>query len=572
MPILFISFFSYVHSHQFATPLPQQGVLNVTEHLTALEHGWHYVDTTGEHMLAAIPSVLHTEEVTTFTVSLHMPQPAQTYSLQLEGIEQPFTLMINNEPIKQSVMFGTNQSISFYAEEQDVTLQIAVTPVHGRIAILQTPTIAQTDMMQRFILKELTVILFIFCFLLIISGHSLTLYILKQQSVLYLQISLYFLCISFALFLSSDGIYTTFMQLPPEHVMQLKTIAGLLTILPLYFIISYANRYIITKKTLLIFLGVLTLIMLSLFITPLDRYTALEIIIWIGLISVFFIYIVLLFAAFYRQQQLGEKNIVLLFALSYLLLYLSVRVYYNVYGLNFPAFLLLIVFVAFTSVYLVLHQRDIAMELEISKKEVLQSKLSFFNAQIKPHFIYNALSNIMALCYTDNMKAAHLLGKFSTYLRIIFENNDTNDFIPLKKELALVDAYIDIEKTRFSNHIHYTLHVDDVLLEQPIPPLSIQPFVENAVRHGLFTKADGGDVTVTIEEVKGQLIVTISDTGVGIDAQTLQAILQRTIDVGSIGITNVMQRLKLIPASTFSLQSTPQQGTHVRFTIPTNIR
>ena len=198
----------------------------------------------------------------------------------------------------------------------------------------------------------------------------------------------------------------------------------------------------------------------------------------------------------------------------------------------------------------------------------MQSKISFFNAQIKPHFIYNALSNIMALCYIDNMKAAHLLGKFSTYLRFIFENNNSNDAITLQKELSLIDAYVEIEQARFPNKITYSSYVDDALMSLFIPPLVIQPFVENAIRHGLFNQVDEGSVTVTITKQDNILLVIVEDTGIGMEPHVLKNIQRGTYENQGIGVMNVKKRLQLMPNSNVSIDSTPSIGTRVELRIP----
>src|SRR5690606_20581206 len=146
-------------------------------------------------------------------------------------------------------------------------------------------------------------------------------------------------------------------------------------------------------------------------------------------------------------------------------------IYYHVWGTDLQTNLWLVNFAISICLYLAWDQNQLVRELEQSKKDAIQSKISFFNAQIKPHFLYNAISNIMALCYTDNVKAAHLLGKFSTYLRIIFENNMQNERIVLEKELALIDAYVEIEQARFPKRISYRLEVDPHLKRLMIPPL-----------------------------------------------------------------------------------------------------
>ncbi|WP_341320443.1 histidine kinase [Solibacillus sp. FSL H8-0523] len=570
LPLFLILTFSYEYQKQF-TPAPlQDGVVhlpNEEDALVQLNHGWTYDVGTRIQLVEATPFTVHTNKVTTFSLKLQVPKAQQIYSVKLAGIHQPFELWVNGQLIKAGSRQAQEKLTHFYVDRSSVDLKLVITPINDRIAFLQTPIFGQTDTMQGFFIKNLIIMLLTLISLTILGVYSITLYFSKEHKILHLQIGIYFLLVSGSLLLSNEGIVAVFLNFS-DSLVKLKTIAGILAAVPLYFIVAAINQVVLSKVKISRFLSIIVLVLFLILIAPLEIYRPLEIIIWGCLIGILFLHLLKLIIYFAKNKQFKLKNILLLNTLFYLLLYLILRIYYNVWGTDFQSNLLLIIFAISICLYLMLYQNQLVSELERSKKEAIQSKISFFNAQIKPHFIYNALSNIMALCYTDNLKAAHLLGKFSTYLRLIFENNTQNDWISLEKELTLIDAYVEIEKARFPDKIHYTLEVDPMSKSLTIPALSIQPFVENAIRHGLFNKEGTGIVSVKTKQQPHELIITIKDDGVGMTPETVATILEGTQEQQGIGVLNVIQRLQYIDNSQFDLHSALHEGTTIVLKIP----
>ncbi|MEE1131635.1 MAG: histidine kinase, partial [Caryophanon sp.] len=398
-----------------------------------------------EPTFLSLPSVLNETTQQSFKMRIMLPKTDEIYSLQLRGLNQPFTMLIDGQPVNSSTSFSLGKTINFYATKQVTTIEFVVTPVNGRVGFLQTPTIAPLDTMQRFVFNQFATTLIIFCSFLIVSLYSFVIYAQKRFAF-QLQISLYFFFISCSFFVSSDGMLDMFAAISNNLPLQLKTVAGLLTVIPLYILITTLYDRPLRKKAFSLLIILVTAAICSLFFVQKQMYYTLELSLWLLLITALFLFTCMLCYSFYQQKELSLKHVVLIQALLYLCIHLSLRLYYTIFGTNVQTMLWLLMFIFNIFLYVLLHHRNLAHELNLSKQEVLQSKISFFNAQIKPHFIYNALSNIMALCYVDNMKAAHLLGKFSTYLRIIFENNNSNDAITLQKELSLIDAYVEIEQ------------------------------------------------------------------------------------------------------------------------------
>lgn len=570
LPLFFIFLISFILEKQFIYPIMHEGNVQVADkqnYITKIPIMETSIYGTKNLSVTSLPHVLKEDEQVSFKVQLSLPKAEEVYSLQLRGLNQPFILFIDGQQQDNAHQFGLGKTINFYAQQQVVTIELLVTPINERVGFLQTPIIATLDTMQRFVFKQFAATLIILCSFLIVTFYSFVIYAQKRFAF-QLQISLYFFFLSCSFFVSSDGMLDMWLPASDSLPLQLKTVAGLLTVIPLYILITTLYERPLRTKLFMFLISIIIAAIFSLFVVQTHIYRTLELLLWLILIATLFIFTCILCYSFYKRKELSIKHLVLIQALVYLCAHLSLRLYYNIFGTDIQTILWMLMFIFNIFIYVVLHQRNLAQELNLSKKEVLQSKISFFNAQIKPHFIYNALSNIMALCYIDNMKAAHLLGKFSTYLRIIFENNDSNDAITLQKELSLIDAYVEIEQARFPNKITYRSDVDEALLPMFIPPLVIQPFVENAIRHGLFNQMQEGSVTVTITRQHHILLAIVEDTGIGIEADVLENIQRGTHQNQGIGVMNVKERLQLMPNSVVRIESTSGVGTRVELHIP----
>lgn len=153
---------------------------------------------------------------------------------------------------------------------------------------------------------------------------------------------------------------------------------------------------------------------------------------------------------------------------------------------------------------LIRYGKENAMALVNSNKEAMNNELAFLQAQIKPHFLYNAINTIVSFCYTDSERAAKLLIDFSKYLRLVFDVDHKSAAVPLEREIELIRAYVEIEKARFGGLIDVRQDIDPELLSVEIPSFCIQPLVENAIKHGLLKKDSGGTVTVSVKKRPGR--------------------------------------------------------------------
>lgn len=207
------------------------------------------------------------------------------------------------------------------------------------------------------------------------------------------------------------------------------------------------------------------------------------------------------------------------------------------------------------------------IELRKSVQTTLRSEMAFLQAQIKPHFLYNALNTIIALCPIDPDKAARLLTELSEYLRGSFDFQNREQLVPLRKEMDLVKSYIFLEKARFDERLQVEYEVD-VDLQRLVPPLSIQPIVENAVRHGVTQRVAGGTVRIAVKETADGFAVTVSDDGVGIRPERLAEMISDKPGGRSVGLLNIHRRLLTLYGTGLQIESKWNIGTTVGFNVP----
>jgi sensor histidine kinase YesM len=198
--------------------------------------------------------------------------------------------------------------------------------------------------------------------------------------------------------------------------------------------------------------------------------------------------------------------------------------------------------------------------------EVKEAEIAFLRAQINPHFLYNALNSISALCDIDPKRAGETTDELAHYLRSRFDFRNMERVVSLKKELEYVNSYINVEKARFGEGLQVKYQIDD-RVDWWIPPLIVQPIVENAVKHGLQYKQTGGLVTIVVEQTGADAEIRISDNGKGMEQKKMEQILTGAVQSG-VGLKNVDARLKKLYGKGLSIVSEQGKGTTVIIRIP----
>ncbi|MFE8696197.1 ATP-binding protein [Cytobacillus sp. FJAT-53684] len=202
-----------------------------------------------------------------------------------------------------------------------------------------------------------------------------------------------------------------------------------------------------------------------------------------------------------------------------------------------------------------------------SSEMITKIEVAFLQAQIKPHFIYNVLNTILSLSYTDLEKSRTMITDFATFLRGSFTFENTSRLVPLEKELSLIKSYVNIHRTRFPNQLDLEIDMDESFYCM-IPPLILQPLVENAIIHGLRNKSKGGKVKLIIKESNKQVMFHIIDNGKGISKENLESIwdMEKRQERG-VGLLNIAKRLKHYEHTSIQINS-DEQGTSVEIKFP----
>ena len=217
--------------------------------------------------------------------------------------------------------------------------------------------------------------------------------------------------------------------------------------------------------------------------------------------------------------------------------------------------------------------RLMSTQLELSRGEfqkqlLSQAEIRALQAQINPHFLFNALNTIAFYCRTDSETARNLLIDLGDYYR-----NNMNRFeglVDLETEIRHVESYVSIEKARFREKLTIEYSFSPETKEVDVPPLVLQPLVENAILHGLLPKKTGGTITLSSMRDADEIVLCVEDDGVGMDEATLKTVLVTNPLRRCIGLSNVNERLRSLfgARAGLVLESIPDRGTRVSFRVP----
>ena len=207
--------------------------------------------------------------------------------------------------------------------------------------------------------------------------------------------------------------------------------------------------------------------------------------------------------------------------------------------------------------------KELEMEKIVLNAELAESRISTMMSQIRPHFIYNTLGSIEQLCMLDPPKAGNLVHNFAKYLRGNFGELDNPKPILMSQEMEHVHHYISIENVRFPD---MTFSFEMNSTDFHIPALTVQPIVENAIKHGLMRLTKGGSIRVVSYEDETDYCMSVVDDGVGFDTNALLD------DRKHVGLRNIRERLKVMVKGSLEIESTVGVGTKVLIKIPKEVR
>ena len=229
----------------------------------------------------------------------------------------------------------------------------------------------------------------------------------------------------------------------------------------------------------------------------------------------------------------------------------------QVWDIYIPALFYLIQFAIFHAYeHYVINQRRLQYEIEL-KNSALKSELSAIKAQLNPHFLYNVFNTINASVPKEMEETREMIAELSDLFRYQLKAS-REDFVTLAEELEFVNKYLKLEQKRFEDRLSITITVDDGLLSRKIPPMILQPLVENSVKHGISPLVKGGRIDISIQEKADKLLFEISDTGVGVDDKD-------AIFTLGVGLSNTQKRLQKMYQSTLYVSDNLPSGLKVQF-------
>ncbi|MEY4728975.1 MAG: hypothetical protein RL020_133 [Pseudomonadota bacterium] len=196
-----------------------------------------------------------------------------------------------------------------------------------------------------------------------------------------------------------------------------------------------------------------------------------------------------------------------------------------------------------------------------NENKLTEARLQLLQAQVEPHFLFNTLANVTSLIDTQPDKARHMLEKFIEYLRATLARTREAES-SLAKEIVLMRAYLDIIQIRMGSRLRYSIDIPSMFNNTNFPPMLLQPLVENAVKHGLEPKIEGGTLTISARNKNGRLQLSVEDDGLGFKGERS----------GGLGLVNVRERLAVLynGKAKLTLEECSPCGTRATIELPTN--
>ncbi len=231
----------------------------------------------------------------------------------------------------------------------------------------------------------------------------------------------------------------------------------------------------------------------------------------------------------------------------------------QVWDIYIPALIYLIQFgILHAYEYYKENQRKLIVEGEL-RQAALKSELAAIKAQLNPHFLYNVFNTINASVPPKQEKTRMLIATLSDLFRYQLKASK-KDLVSLEEELDFVTKYLELEKARFEERLNININVPKELHQEKIPPMLLQPLVENSVKHGISTSLEGGEISISIFKEEGKLKFEIADTGKGVADK--KSMLGK-----GIGLSNTQLRLQKMYQSQLEILDNQPQGLKIRFTL-----
>ncbi|MBI4650298.1 histidine kinase [Candidatus Desantisbacteria bacterium] len=225
---------------------------------------------------------------------------------------------------------------------------------------------------------------------------------------------------------------------------------------------------------------------------------------------------------------------------------INIFTYINEYSKSFTQSIIISIFFASIIAYIFISREKITiaksqiLEEKLknisNEKNILETNIRLLHAQIEPHFLFNTLSTILNLMDSDTKNAKTMLENFTNLLRASYSKT-IDKTTSIFDELELIKNYINIFKVRMGNRLNFKINIPDNLIQYSIPSMLIQPMVENAIKHGIEPKIEGGEILVKINTNADKLYIAVIDTGIGFKINNKS---------NGVALSNIKKRLELL--------------------------
>jgi len=518
----------------------------------------------------------------TYRLAVRTDGAARLYGLKLPEIYTEFAVWINGQLLEANGRFADRASVYlhprpyfFYSDQADIEIVIQVQNMaHAFGGIAQHVLLGNAEQIQRTARRDAAVDLVLITICLFAGFYYLVLYLFKKGNNEF--VWFFALCLSVALRnLFSNA--TLIMDLVPALPFWLGSKTVTLSI-PLIIVstLYYTKAVFQPDKPSRLFLFLVAvngLYALVVVLAPSGFYSAIFPAYLASLLPVCVWIIYLAVAAIRaKRSQAGFLFVGMLFlsagAIVDSLIYLQVIAFPYVLSVTLAGFILQNV-VLLARRYAQAYRRSeiLSHDLQKSLDKLTCTETAFMNAQMKPHFLFSALTVIAEKCETNAGEASQLILSLAKYLRKTMDYSNLRRQESLDRELEHVRAYTAIEQSRFAG-IEVDFDLPDPLPPVTLPPITLQPLVENAIRHGLRPRREGGRVVVSLSYDHDQVLFRIEDNGVGMAADAPNLLTRLPKGSGGIGLYNIHTRLIRLYGQGLTVQSERGIGTRVSFTVP----
>lgn len=480
-----------------------------------------------------------------------------------------------NNPDKKIVPYFPDATYVILPKTDDGIYSIAISvksPVNFVTTEPDTILFGTKDILEVYYNSSNGLSLFVSCFIIISIIFCLIHFIAIRHEKSVLSFIGYSLALLLHLLTTDDVIIMSYIPTLPYYIgIFLKDLSTPLLIVSVIILIKTTYSEYLSEKR--------TIIACCLEAIPLISSLCLERISILSTLSLFAVLasfticiLACLKATFFREEHAATHTTAVLLTLVGIILHFSSRFfpmpakYTDIIGyLTFCA----IEIRTLAKNYARVSSQETFMATELSDKlEAMQaSENAFLNAQMKPHFLYNTLNTIADLCVTDPEKAKSLIKSLEEYLKLILSLDNMDETVTLRRELELATAYTDIEKERFpSINFYYDLPMR--LPNIMMPPITLQPLIENAIKHGVRKSNKPGVVTLRVVDTPFDVYFYVSDNGVGMTEDIIAKLFEMPKENKSIGIYNIDKRLKNLYKEGLAVESTVGLGTCISFSVP----